>query len=311
MTQARFFYQWSALLKAGFPLAQSLPMAARAESSIFQRRMQEAAQRIDQGASLATALQQAQAPLSAWELSLLELGEASGSLITISRRLGELNEVYQQRSRLYSSLVVCSLIFAVTLLIGLGIGLGQLGQGAYPLLVLVGIGLLALLLGKNYLPLGDRTAALGQRLGQHIPGLSGLTRARSLVILAELSLPLDCGLSVPASLELITPRIPDPALAQSLRRATRLTQRGEALSTCLAKQLPAPALQLISTGEETGTLPAMLTKLGDYYEQELERQLKQVVGVVQPLTLLAIGVIVLLAGLGLVRSLLGNLPSAG
>ena len=311
MTQARFFYQWAALLEAGFSPAQSLPMAARTESQAFQRQMQQAAQYIDRGASLSTALQQAKRTLSPWELSLLELGETSGALATISRRLGELNEVYQRRSRLYSALVVCLIIFAVVLLIGLGLLLGGLGQGATPFLGLVGVGLLALLLGQNHLPWGDRLAAVGAQIGGYIPGLQGLTQARSLVILAELSLPLDCGLSVPAGVRLVIPRIPDPALAQALRRAERQTSQGAALSACLAKQLPAPALQLMRTGEETGTLPAMLVKLGDYYEQELERQLKQVVGILQPLTLLAIGAMVLLTGVGLVRSLLGNLPSSG
>lgn len=308
MTHARFFHQLAALLESGIPSAQCLPLAAQTETPSFQAAIRRAASQVDVGRSLVAALRQARVPLSGWELQLLEVGETGGLLAEICRRLGDLTEVYQRRSRLYGSLVVCLVVFGI----GLGLGLLALALGggivAHPSIGVMALVLLGVLIGKDQLGLGLRLGSIGQRLGRNLPGIKSLTTARSLTVFAELALPLRCGLSVAEGIRLIAPRIPDPVFAQHLRRAGQQVRQGNALSECLQAHLPPPALQFLRTGEETGELDTMLDKLGDYYEQDLERRLRQLVGIVQPLTIVMMGGMVLVAGIGLLRSLLATLP---
>lgn len=115
----------------------------------------------------------------------------------------------------------------------------------------------------------------GAELLRYLPGLRGLVAARSQLRLAELALPLGCGLPLSQSLALVQPRIPDPGLAAAVGRAAQLARRGQPLSQSLQGQVPPMTLQLIRTGEASGTLESMLNQVGEYYAIQLARQQQQ------------------------------------
>jgi type II secretory pathway component PulF len=115
----------------------------------------------------------------------------------------------------------------------------------------------------------------GAGLLRHLPGLRGLVVARSQLHLAELALPLSCGLPLSQSLALVQPRIPDPGLAAAVGRAAQLARQGQPLGQSLQGQVPPLTLQLIRTGEASGTLDTLLNQIGEYYAAELVRQQRQ------------------------------------
>jgi type II secretory pathway component PulF len=303
---ASFFHQFSTLLDAGLSVQQSLALAGKNGSAALQRSLQQASAKVALGQDLATAMTLTPAVWSPWTLALLRLAEYSGSLALTCRKLAIAAEQQQRRAKLYRSVTLAGGAAVSSLLLLLMV----LVQGNRNVWVQPGFWIsTALLLAGAYL-LGTRslTPSLYRSLAR-LPVLKPLLEAQSMLYLTELELPLSCGVPMLSALELICDRIPNPDLARNLAIASQQVARGEALGRSLQGKIPAIALQMIRTGEETGNLDEMFQKLSAYYEGELELKLRQLQGVLRPLSLLAGGAFVLVLGMQMVRSLLNALPS--
>jgi type IV pilus assembly protein PilC len=55
---------------------------------------------------------------------------------------------------------------------------------------------------------------------------------------------------------------------------------------------PAMVTQMISVGEETGSLDAMLGKIADFYEDEVNASVKALTSIIEPIMMLGVGAIV-------------------
>ncbi|MBD0269540.1 MAG: type II secretion system F family protein, partial [Cyanobacteria bacterium Co-bin8] len=254
----------------------------------------------------AVVLRRRQSPFTPWEIALLHLGETSGALAEVSLRLAKQTEVHQRRAKLYGSLVVTVGMVAVVLLIGLAALLLGAVQVLRPPLLWPLAALLALaLVGKDFVRM-EGLGGLEYSLLRPIPGWKGVIEARSQTHLAELALPLRCGLAMDQALELLRPRLQDPLLATAIATAAQQVRRGRTLSQSLQGKVPSTTLQMIRTGEETGTLDTLLEKLGEYYEGELEQRLHQIEGTLRPLSLLMLGAVVLTLGLQMLGGLIAS-----
>lgn len=299
---ARFFHQFSALLNAGIPVQQSLSMAGKDCSATLQQSLREASLQVEAGQDLATALEGRSPYFDAWTITLIRTAEYSGSLTETCEQLAIAAETESKRLRLYRSVLLQGSIFLMGLLALLSVVLPK------EIMFYLNLGVT---LGALFFFARIATSGAGAVLYQvmsKIPCLRGIAQARSLLYFTELELPLRCGVSLLQGLELIRSRLPDLALRQSLAIASRQIQAGQSLSQSLAGKLPALALQMLRTGEETGNLDEMLGKLAAYYESDLERQLKQLQATLRPLSLLAVGFLVLLIGVQTITSLLKALP---
>ena len=68
--------------------------------------------------------------------------------------------------------------------------------------------------------------------------------------------------------------------------------------------IPPSAAQMVQTAEKTGRLGAVMTSVGEFYEEEGERQLKQFVKLLEPLIIVFMGIIVALVVLSVMLPLL-------
>jgi type II secretory pathway component PulF len=307
LENARFFHQFAALLRAGIPAQQSLGMAGKDCSSTLQRSLKEASLKVEAGQDLATALHGRSPYFDAWTIALIRVAEYSGALAETFERLAIAAETQHRRRTLYGSVITSIVMIGFALLTLLVALLARstavvLQPGFFVLAAL----LTAIVFGSRQLfrsKLGN-----SQQLMASIPFLQGIAQARSLLYFTELELPLRCGVPLLQALALVRSHIPDVELQKTLAIASRHIQAGQTLSQSLTGKLPALALQMLRTGEETGNLDEMLGKLADYYESDLERQLKQLQATLRPLAIVAIGVLVLLIGIQTIGSLLNALP---
>ena len=71
-------------------------------------------------------------------------------------------------------------------------------------------------------------------------------------------------------------------------------KEGESITTPLEKVTVFPAMvtQMISVGEETGSLDAMLSKIADFYEDEVNASIKSLTSILEPILMLGVGAIV-------------------
>jgi type II secretory pathway component PulF len=305
---ARFFHQFATLLKAGIPVQQGLGMAGRDCSAKLQRSLKEASLKVDAGQDLASALKARSPYFDQWTIALIRSAEYSGALAETFERLAIAAETNHRRQKLYRSVMASTVIigFAVLALLVALIWRSTAFVVQPGFWLLVAIVVVVLLLRGRLLSIAD--AGAGQQLMAKVPFLKGIAQARSLLYFTELELPIRCGVPLLQALELLRSHVPDVSLRKSLAIASHQIQAGQTLSQSLTGRLPPLALQMLHTGEETGNLDAMLGKLADYYESDLERQLKQLQATLQPLAIVAAGGLVLLIGMQTITSMLKALP---
>jgi len=301
--RAEFFGQLGTLLDAGIPLARALPLVSKRVVFWERSYWQQVSQALDQGIDFSTALTQSarsplnQPPLTPWHRTLLQTAERSGALAEMCRQLAKRAWADHQRDRYRQSVLQSLLSFLAGAIVGMTTLL-HVPLALSFLLLILGIGsTLALILLPSL-----------EDLRQHFPVLNRYTEIQFTLDLTELALPLRCGLSVLASLDLLRQHLPPGQLNDTLRQASTAVSRGLPLSQALGKNIPALLQQYVRTGEESGSLDEMLAKIAEYYDQELESLLRRTQGTLKPLSLLGMGAIVLVLGIGMIQQLLGQLP---
>jgi type IV pilus assembly protein PilC len=80
-------------------------------------------------------------------------------------------------------------------------------------------------------------------------------------------------------------------IAEAVDEARKEVQTGGMISIALQKHavFPTMAIQMISIGEETGELDAMLMKVADFYEDEVEQAVKALTSVMEPIMIMVLG----------------------
>jgi type IV pilus assembly protein PilC len=98
------------------------------------------------------------------------------------------------------------------------------------------------------------------------------------------------GVPIMKSLEIVCNTVGNQVIAKAIAGAMMEIQQGGMMSLALQKAnvFPPLAIQMISIGEETGELDAMMMKVADFYEDEVEQALKALTSIIEPLMMVAI-----------------------
>ncbi|MCG6133154.1 MAG: type II secretion system F family protein [Nostoc sp. LLA-1] len=99
------------------------------------------------------------------------------------------------------------------------------------------------------------------------------------------------GVPILTCLEIVRDTSGNQVVANAIDGARIDIQQGGVISLALQKDevFPAMAIQMISIGEETGELDAMLMKIADFYEDEVEQAVKALTSVLEPLMIVVLG----------------------
>jgi len=102
------------------------------------------------------------------------------------------------------------------------------------------------------------------------------------------------GVPVLRTLEIVAETAGNVVVAQTITQARASVKEGEKISTPLmgSKVFPVMVVQMIGVGEETGRLDQMLVKVSDFYDQEVDATLKGLTSLIEPVMIVALGVIV-------------------
>lgn len=98
------------------------------------------------------------------------------------------------------------------------------------------------------------------------------------------------GVPILSSLDIVCNTVGNQVIANAVAAATSEIKQGGMMSIALQKAnvFPALAIQMISIGEETGELDAMMMKVADFYEDEVEQAVKALTSIIEPLMMVAI-----------------------
>ncbi len=109
-----------------------------------------------------------------------------------------------------------------------------------------------------------------------------------------LSTLLSSGVPILQAMETVAGAIDNETFTDVIMKARARVREGDPIGEPLDKSglFPPMVIQMISIGEETGSLDAMLGKVADFYEQEVETQLQSLAAALEPLMIVVLGCIV-------------------
>ncbi|MFO0279537.1 MAG: type II secretion system F family protein [bacterium] len=98
------------------------------------------------------------------------------------------------------------------------------------------------------------------------------------------------GVPILSSLDIVCNTVGNQVIANTIAGAKEEIQQGGMMSLALQKAnvFPPLAIQMISIGEETGELDAMMMKVADFYEDEVEQAVKALTSIIEPLMMVGV-----------------------
>jgi type IV pilus assembly protein PilC len=319
---AVFTRQFSVMIDAGLPLVQCLEiLAGQQENKIFQKILNSVRASVEGGSTLSAAMKQHEKVFDPLYYNMVEAGEAGGILDTILQRLSTYIEKNVKLKRAVKSAmiypvsvisiavgVIVLLLWKVvpifvTLFNGLDadlplptrivIGLSNFVGSIYGLLIVVfAIGSGVALKFWYGTPQGRMAI---DRLLLNIPVVGLVLRkiavarfTRTLGTLISSGVPILEGLD-------ITARTSGNAVVEKAISETRkAVEAGRSLVDPLKETdvFPGMVTQMIGVGEQTGAMDAMLQKIADFYEDEVDAAVKDMLTAIEPIMIVVLGVIV-------------------
>lgn len=320
-TLAVFTRQFSVMIDAGLPLVQCLEILAnQQEHKNFQRILLQVRQDVEAGSTLADAMRRHPQAFNNLYVNMIAAGEAGGILDTILQRLSVYIEkavklASQVRSALIypiAVIVIAAIVVAVILLkviptfaalfTSLGAELpfptrvviaSSNFLARYFIFFVIGIIALAFFLRRYYATHGGRRVIDGLVLKIPVLGMimKKIAVARFCRTLATLT---SSGVPILESLD-ITARTSGNAIVEDAIQETRKSVEGGKTIVDPLKEtgiFPNMVTQMIGVGEQTGALDAMLNKIADFYEDEVDAAVAGLVKLLEPVMIFILGVII-------------------
>jgi type IV pilus assembly protein PilC len=111
----------------------------------------------------------------------------------------------------------------------------------------------------------------------------------------NLSSLISAGINLPKALEITSNTLGNVFYQEALKEVAERIRKGEKISEALKSYgniYPITVIQMISVGEETGETSTILSKLADFYEEEVANTTKNLASIIEPILMLIIGGVV-------------------
>jgi type IV pilus assembly protein PilC len=316
---AVFFRQFSVMIDAGLPLVQCLEiLAANQENPTFQKSLTAVRQTVEGGATLANAMRQQPNVFDDLTTNMIEAGETGGILDIILQRLA----IYVEKAVKLRAAVKSALIYPVSVVSLAGIIVAALLKYVVPIFsnLFVGLGVTLPLPTKIVMGLSDfvsqfwwfffvgigvvffgtrqirkdpRGRYYFDKMLLNLPILGMLLRkiavarfTRTLGTLITSGVPILEGLSITARTS------GNAVLEEALMKVRKAIEEGRTIVDPLRESgvFPNMVTQMIGVGEATGAMDAMLQKIADFYEDEVDSATKDMLAMLEPVIIGLLGV---------------------
>jgi type IV pilus assembly protein PilC len=318
-----FTRQFSVMIDAGLPLVQCLDILAQQQQNPFFRDvLNQVRQNVEEGSTLHAALQKHPKVFDNLYTSMVEAGETGGVLDLILQRLATLIEKVVKLKRsivsasIYPAAVILVAIAAVAIIMVVVIPqfeqifLGLLGPGeALPLPTRIVMAISGFLAGWGGLAtlIGAIGAAVGVSYyyktpkGRHqidalllkLPIFGSIIRKIAVARFSRiLSTLLSSGVPILQSLEITAKTAGNVIVEDAIMKVRAGVERGENFVEPLkaTEVFPHMVGQMVGVGEQTGALDAMLGKIADFYEDEVDSAIADLLALIEPALIAFLGV---------------------
>jgi len=322
-----FCRQMYTITKSGLPLLRGLNgLVETTHNVVLRNALNDVVGSLEAGRGLAKSFERHPTIFSELFVSLVEIGEATGTLEIAFDRIGEHLRMDQEvRDRVksavrYPIIVMVAAAVALTIITvfvipnfapifrALGdaiplptkiiLGVSNFSVNNGPLL-LAGIALCTV--ASSAYVRTEKGRWRWDRLKLQIPVTGTIVRNAVLSrITRSLAVALKAGLPINQTLNTIRSATGNVFLSEKLSHLREGIERGESLAkTAADAELFTPLiLQMIALGEETGQLSELMEEAADYYKREVDYDLENLSAALEPILIVVVGVIVLVLALG-------------
>jgi type IV pilus assembly protein PilC len=318
---AIFTRQLATMIDAGLPLVQSLEiLSSQQEHKVFKEIIREIREDVEGGSTFAGALKKHPGAFNDLYTNLVVAGEEGGILDTILTRLA----TYIEKAEALKKKVKSALIYPATIVGVAGIVVAILlifvipvfesmfksaGQQLplptlitvalsrmmkkYIVVIIPGLVLMGYLFRKYYQTENGKTVI--DRLLLKLPVFGPLFRkiavarfSRTLGTLVSSGVPILDGLNIVAK------TAGNKTIETTIMNARASIREGETIAEPLNRSgnFPPMVIQMISVGESTGALDNMLSKIADFYEDEVDVAVGNLTSLLEPLLMVFLGVVI-------------------
>jgi len=316
-----FNQELATLLRAGMPLVQSLDLLKRRIiSPVFRAVLNDVHERVRSGASLSDAFAAHGALLPSVYTASLVAGERSGSLDAVLRRFVEYTKIIATIKRKTLSALIYPTILITLALVLVGIIVFKVVpaftdfyatfNSELPLVTRVIVNISAFVRAEALLIALVLAAAIGgmvawvrqpgQKVRLHralltLPVLGEIARKFATSQMARtLSTLLGGGLPLVNALDIAAKSVGNQYVAQELDVVGTRVREGASFAAALEARgvFPEVAVKMAEVGESTGALQDMLSTVADFYDEELSTNMERFVTLVEPVLLVAMGIVI-------------------
>ena len=315
---AIFFRQFSVMIDAGLPLVQCLEiLAANQENAAFQKVLTDVRSRVEGGSTLANGMREHPKAFDTLVVNMIEAGEAGGILDTILQRLAG----YVEKAVKLRAAVKSALIYPVSVVSIAGIVIGLLLWKVVPIFanlfaslgvelplptrIVVGLssfigtfGWVFVLLGVGiffafqsaYKTEGGRFAIDSAML--KLPVIGSLLRKIAVARFTRtLGTLITSGVPLLESMDITARTSGNAVVERAILGVRKAVEEGRTLTDPLRESevFPNMVTQMIAVGEQTGAMDAMLQKIADFYEAEVDAAVKDMLTLLEPMIIAFLG----------------------
>jgi type IV pilus assembly protein PilC len=310
--------QLSVLIDAELPLIQSLNiLSEQAKNKYFKRVINTVREDVEAGSTLNQAKRKFPKAFDDLYCNLIASGEQSGSLDIMLRRLSEyIEKTVKLRSKVKQAMIYPVAIVAFAIIVAifllwkvipvfaaiftdLGaplpaltafiVGLSHFVQ-KYILFIFIGI--IGLIIGFRYFRRTKQGRWMTDRWILKIPLFGELLRKVAISrITRTLSTLVSGGVPMLEALKITSSTANNVLLETAVLNARQAVSEGKSLTDSLKDtgHFPFMLTQMVSVGEATGTLDEMLTKLADFYDDEVDASVSALLSIMEPVLMIGVG----------------------
>jgi type IV pilus assembly protein PilC len=339
-----FTRQFATMIDAGLPIVQCLDiLAGQQPNKAFQKMLYEVKAAVESGATLSEAMRRQPKAFNELFVNLVAAGEVGGILDTILQRLS----LYIEKSMKLKSQVKGAMVYPISILvIALGVVILLLwkvipvfenmfkdfGGGALPKPTQVVINLsnafidhaglimgslIGIVVGFGAILRNKQGRAAFDKVILKVPIIGPLLRKVAVARFTRtMGTLLSSGVAILDALEICAKTAGNVVIHDAIMYSRLKISEGKNMADPLmeTKVFPSMVVQMIGVGEQTGAMDAMLQKIADFYEDEVDVAVAALTKLMEPMMMVFLGTIVgglIIAMYMPIFEMAGNIKSGG
>ena len=314
-----FARQFSTMIDAGLPIIQCLEiLQSQQENKTFKGMLKKIKESVEGGTTLAEALKKFPRHFDDLFTNMVAAGEAGGILDTILRRLAVyLEKTAKLKAKVKGALtypivvmIIACLVVAVILIFVIPvfqemfsdfghelpfmtrwvIGLSEFAKSKFPWIFL-GIIIFIFAFRRFYRTEKGRLVVDGIILKLPVIGIL-LRKVAVARFTRTMGTMLASGVAILDALDIVAKTAGNKVIEGAVYKVRSAIAEGHTMAAPLSdtKVFPPMVCQMIAVGESTGALDAMMEKIADFYDEEVDQAVDNLTSLIEPFLLVFLGV---------------------